>query len=207
MDIFPFHLTNDPFPAEGYRPAQARVSASRTGKKFRLVRGDHLEYRLSAVVSFPQPGSSAQTLDEWHTFLADNKAATFLVMPYTGVALRRESTSFVATAGQTTFPFHHKHIDEGSATVTVNGTPVSISSFTTTGTGHRAAVIAACAGGETVVISTNFYVPCIFNKLEDAEGLGDESALEDAPRAFEIELVETQPGARFTDPATAPKGA
>jgi len=206
-DKFAFHLKGKRGAFETYRPAQRRVSSARSGKKFVLVRGDRLQYELEAKVAFPQPGNNESDLIDFIKFVDDHKALAFLVMPYTGDSMRRETTGYVATAGQTDFVFHHKHLEPSTLVVTKDGVPQSGATLIDNNDAPKGR-IAACTGGETVVITALFYVPCVFleNPLEDGEGLGDDALLLNAPREYDIKIIETGPGDRFVDPSTAPTG-
>lgn len=209
LDVFPFHLALDPVPFETYRPAQRRVSSARSGKRFVLVAGDQLEYYLKAEVALPQPVSSGLDISDFLSFVDDHKAMEFLVMPFTGNLLRRETTSFTATASQTDFPFYHKYLRADTLAVTKNGTPVS-ASLVDNNTAPLARLAVGAGGGDTVVITALFYVPAVFltNPAEVGAGLAEDSYVHaDGPRSFEIVMVETEPGARFVSPTTAPGGA
>lgn len=209
-DVFRFHLAKDEQPYEAYVPANRRVNSSRTGKKFVIVRGTQLEYKLVAEVAFPQPGSHSEQFPQFVVFCHAHAAESFLVMPYTGKFMREEVTSFTAGAGQTDFAFEHKYIDAGSVKVTVDGVPQTSGwSLVDNNTAPKVRFTVAPGAGKTVVITANFYVPVHFatNPLMEGEGLAEDSIInEDAPRSVSIELVEVEPGARFVNAQAASSG-
>jgi len=209
-DVFRFHIANDEQPYETYAPAQRRVNASRGGSKFVLVRGSQLEYRLLCEIAFPQPGSHSEQFPQFVIFAHAHSAEAFLVMPYTGKFMREEVTQHAAAAGQTDFAFEHRYIDAGSVRVSVDGVPqVSGWSVVDNNTAPLIRFDTAPGAGATVDLVANFYVPVHFvtNPLREGEGLAQVSAAhENAPRSVSIELVETEPGARFVDKKAASSG-
>lgn len=209
-DVFKFHLSKEEQPYEAYVPANRRVNSSRTGKKFVLVRGAQLEYKLVGQVSFPQPSSHSEQFPQFVVFVHAHAAESFLVMPYTGKFMREEITSYTAAAGQTDFALEHKYIDAGSVTVKVDGVPQTSGwSLVDNNTAPKVRFSVAPGVGKTILVTANFYVPVHFvtNPLKEGEGLAEDGILnEDAPRAISIELVEVEPGARFVDAQAASSG-
>ena len=214
-DLFLFSLAGDPKPFERFAEAQRRTNAARSGKKYVLVRGDALEFVADLTVAFPQPNSVGLDYTDWLDFINANKAREFLYMPITGPALHRENKTYTTDGIITVFAFEHLWIDSSSVRVFLDtgGGEVEISpaSYTFSGNGVAPIVtfsVAPAAG--TLRIQSNFFVPVFFRSspTENGEGLADPRMMEvDAPRSFEVNLVETEPGARFVNATEATTSA
>jgi len=214
-DILLFSLAKEPQPYERYAEAQRRTNAARSGKKYVLVRGDALEFKGDFTVAFPQPNSVGLTYTDWLDFIVLNKAREFLYMPITGPALHRENKTYTTDGIETVFAFEHKWIDSSSvrAFLDTGGGEVEVSPASYTFSGNGVAPIltfsVAPAAG-TLRIQSNFYVPVFFrtSPTESGEGLADPRMMEvDAPRSFEVNLIETEPGARFVNASEATTSA
>lgn len=214
-DLFLFALAKEPQPFERFAEAQRRTNAARSGKKYVLVRGDVLEFRGDFVVAFPQPDTVGLDYGDWLDFVNANKAKEFLYMPITGPTLHRESTSLPSDGIETVFAFEHLWIDPTSVRVFLDtgGGEVEVSPASYVISGNGTAPIAtfgvAPAAG-TIRLQANFYVPCFFrtSPTENGEGLADPGMLEvDAPRSFSVNLIETEPGARFVNASEATSSA
>jgi len=214
-DIFLFSVSKDPVPFERHVEAQRRTNAARSGKKYVLVRGDALEFLSNVTVAFPQPNSLGLGYADFIDFVDNNKASMFLYMPYTGPSLHRENTVFVLTGIQAVFAFEHKWIDSSSVRVFIDtgGGEVEVSPLSFGFSGNGTAPIVTFAvppSSGTVRLQANYYIPVFFleSPTQNGTGLADPRMLDiDAPRSFDVKLIETEPGARFVNPTEATTSA
>lgn len=210
LDVFGFAVTKDPRPFESFSPALRRVNASRTGRKFVLVKGDVLEFKGSVTVAIPQPADSGLDLSDLIAFADGHKAMAFLYMPYTGPSLRREALTDSTDGLQQDWALNHRYIDASSVEVYLDGVLQSSGwSLTGNNTAPTISFTAPPAGGKTLLVYANFYIPCVFSKSPLGEGAGitdNKNADADSPQSFAFEVVEIEPGARFVS-ATGMTGA
>lgn len=214
-DVFNFSMVKNPLPFERYAAAGHRTTAARTGKKYVLTRGDVLEFLGDFVIAFPQPDNVGLDYGDWLDFVNANKAREFLYMPITGPNLHEEVTALPSDGVETVFAYEHLWMDIAFVKVELDTgggfVEVSPASYTFSGNGTAPIItfgVAPASG--TIRLTGKFYVPVFFRTTPtgNGEGLADQSMINvDDPRSFEVNLVETEPGARFVNASEATSSA